>query len=151
MTESNGWVVLSPLSFDDVASEQLHGVRFKVLPSPNDLPQAIRYREDVRAAERVVEFLYLVDEPLSSGQFAEGAKIAFGRRTKRIYRIALNAIAKEGVDAFRRRVNSALQSLTRVLVQVHDKENMRAVSRAVSTHLSRAIDVWNERASLEDG
>jgi len=144
MNQSNGWIELSQLSFDDVSSEPLHGVRFRVLPSPNDLPQAFRYFEDLKLNEKAVDFSYLVDEPTVAGRFAKGAKLLYGRRTKRVHRIALRIVLHEGVDAFKRRLQDALLSLSRVFPRSTNDENVRAVLRAISLHLPAAVDTWQQ-------
>jgi hypothetical protein len=140
MTTSDDWVPLSVLTLADPGTTDLHGVKFKTLPSPNDVPIGMRFSGGLHVSRRRVEFQYAAPERTIQGTFRDGAQVEFGRTTGRIYSIDVGTQSNEGIDALRRRLLSAIQSFEQVRYKGkrQSSENATLVRRVLHDYLTKA-------------
>jgi len=99
MTE-NEWVLLDTEEIEEKSrSRKIEGVEFDEMPSPYDIPEALRVYQNDKVL--IIEFRYLTDEKTELHDTNQpGIFIRVGRNSKRLYaiEISLEALKESDID-----------------------------------------------------
>jgi hypothetical protein len=91
----SNWIKLDASRLSEFGEETrvVRGVATRVLPSPYDIPNAVRVRSDESSGRSLIEFRYLNEEPSERVSAAPGIWFQVGQKTKRLYCIEIDVAA----------------------------------------------------------
>lgn len=137
-TEKSPWIRVDPMTVFTPDSKMLKGVT--IMPSPYDLPDAVRAFLDEDQKTFVVEFKYASKEALERYDGPAGFSFRTGKKTGRLYRIEMD---RELLDShLAETASGAIQGLPR---KTKSKSRARPVNdnySAVQTLLKRLAPEW---------
>src|SRR5688500_7757248 len=81
----SAWIWLNPSRITRVRTEKDRGILQVSMPSPYDLPRAVRGQLDASGKAFLVEFLYMDSEPTTTQQLRPNVWARLGQNTRRVY------------------------------------------------------------------
>jgi hypothetical protein len=115
MLQNQSWINVEQSKFTkELPLGKKKGVEFRIFVSPYDIPEAVRGYMDRDNNRFVIEFRYILDEPLIKNKIDDKVTMFIGSNSKRIYSIESD-IKALNVNQVSLKIISAIESIRHTL------------------------------------